>query len=43
MSNALGDKQISLVVNERPLSGLQYQNFLVRNLETPHVSYLYGC
>ena len=41
--NAVHDKQIFLIVNERTLSGSQYLNILVGSLETPHVSYLYDC
>jgi len=41
--NAVHDKQFFLVVDESILSGTQYLNILVESLETPHVSYLYGC
>ena len=41
--NAVHDKQIFLIVDESTLSGTQYLNILVGNLETPHVSYLYDC
>ena len=39
--NAVHDKQIFFIVDEITLSGTQYLNILVGNLETPHVSYLY--
>ena len=41
--NAVHDKQIFLIVDESPVSGSQYLNILVGNLETPHVSYFYDC
>ena len=36
------DKQI-FIADGSTLSGTQYLNILVGNLETPHVSYLYDC
>ena len=43
--NAAQDKQIFLIVDESTLSGTQYLNILVGNLEIPipHVSYLCDC
>ena len=41
--NAVHDKQIFLIVDENTLSGTQYLNILMENLETPHFSYLYDC
>ena len=41
--NAAYEKQIFLIVHESTLSGTQYLNILVGNLETSHVSYLYDC
>ena len=41
--NAVQNKQIFHIVDERTLSGTQYFNILVGSLETPHVSYLYDC
>ena len=41
--NAVHDKQIFMVVHGSTLSGMQYLNSLVGNLETSHVSYLYDC
>ena len=41
--NAVHDKQFFLVVNEGTTSGTQYLNILVKNLEIPHVSYLFDC
>ena len=41
--NAVHDKQIFFIVDESTLSGSQYLNILVGNLETPHVSYLCDC
>ena len=43
MRNAVHDKQIFFIVGESTLSGTQYLNILVRNLETPNISYLYDC
>ena len=41
--NAVRDKQIFLIVDKSTVSGTQYLNILVGNIETPHVSYLYDC
>ena len=41
--NAVYDKQIFLIVDERTLSGTQFLNILVGSLKTAHVSYLYDC
>ena len=41
--NAVHHKQIFVIVDDSTLSGTQYLNILVGNLETSHVSYLYDC
>ena len=41
--NAVGDKQVFLIVNESTLSGTLYLNILVGSLETPPVSDLNDC
>ena len=41
--NAVRNKQIFLIVDKSTVSGTQYLNILVGNIETPHVSYLYDC
>ena len=39
--NAVHAQQIFLVVDDSILSGIQYLNMFVGNLETPHATYLY--